>query len=216
MFLTSCAAARLVAAQGAVSGTVLIAERAGEASNDLASAVVYLDRIGSNDKLSSNARIAMHERQFLPRVRVVGVGRSVEFPNEDPFRHNVFSNAGPGAFDLGLYARGESRAATFARPGIYPIFCNIHSKMTAYVLAVSSAHVVFAGSDGRFEIPAVPAGTYKLHVWHERGGELSREIDVGASGLANVQMPLDARNYRVVQHKNKFGQEYPASSRDRY
>ena len=53
----------------------------------------------------------MESREFVPRVRVVGVGSAVAFPNQDPFRHNVFSKSGPSEFDLGLYGRGETKEA---------------------------------------------------------------------------------------------------------
>ena len=64
-----------------------------------------------------DATIAMTGREFVPHVRVVLAGGTVAFPNQDPFSHNVFSNAEAGPFDLGLYRRGASRAATFPRAG---------------------------------------------------------------------------------------------------
>ncbi|MGH7720690.1 MAG: carboxypeptidase-like regulatory domain-containing protein, partial [Gemmatimonadaceae bacterium] len=73
-----------------------------------------------------------------------------------------------------------------------------------------------AGSDGRFVVQGVPAGAYTLHAWHDRGGEHTREIEVPAGGVSDLSVQLDARGYRFVQHRNKFGQEYSPASRDRY
>ena len=216
--LATLAAVPRVLGQGAVSGQVRIQERPGKTTPDLGNVVVYLQPApGTALRLGEmKTRIAMHTRRFLPRVRVVTVGSTVEFPNEDPFRHNVFSNASPGAFDLGLYGRGSAKGAKFAHAGVFPIFCNIHSKMTAFVIAVPTPYFTQAGADGRFTIPGVRAGRYTLHVWHERGGAHAREIEVPEGGLTGVDAQLDARGYKFVQHKNKFGQEYTTAGRDRY
>lgn len=204
-------------AQGTVNGQVTIAERLGTRTTDLASAVVWLvPAAGSRNVSPTTSQIQMESRTFVPRVRVVPVGGTVEFPNQDPFRHNVFSKSGPGEFDLGLYGRGESKGAHFQRAGIYPVFCNIHARMVAFVVAVPAPWVTQPGADGRFAIAAVPEGKYALHVWHERGGEQVRELDVAAGAPPSAPIQLDARGYHFVQHKNKFGQEYTTTGRDRY
>jgi plastocyanin len=208
------AASGALGAQGTVAGTISVLERTGT-TKDLADAVVYLTRAGSGAPKSGPTRIAMHDREFSPHVRVVTVGSDVGFPNDDPFRHNVFSNAGPSAFDLGLYERGQSRNAAFPRAGVYPIFCNIHAKMSAFVIVVNTPYFTQPSADGRFSLERVPAGAYTLHVWHERGGQHSREITVGADATPDVQVQLDARTFTLVAHKNKFGKDYPPA-RDRY
>jgi plastocyanin len=208
----------LAAAQGAVSGQVSIAERPGARTTDLANAVVWLESRGGGGSAPNraNAQIVMESREFIPHVRVVGVGSAVGFPNQDPFRHNVFSKAGPSEFDLGLYARGETKDARIERAGVYPVFCNIHAKMVAFIIAVPTSHVVQPSPDGRFAMPNVPAGMYTLHAWHDRGGEQTAEITVDANGKSDVSVQLDARAFKLVPHKNKFGQEYTNSGRDRY
>ena len=211
------APARPLVAQGEVRGRITIVERGGDRTNDLPNAVVWLQP--AREVRATTVRrveIGMESKRFVPAVRVVPVGSTVEFPNLDPFRHNVFSNIGPSEFDLGLYARGESRGARFERPGVHPIFCNIHSRMVAYVVALATAHFAQPEPDGRFALADVPPGRYTLRVWHDRGGEHAREVEIPAAGLDGLEIGLDARGYRFVQHKNKFGQEYTATGRDRY
>ena len=204
-------------AQGMVSGQVTIAERPGTRTTDLANAVVWLVPVGSSRNVTpTSTQIQMESRTFVPKVRVVPVGSTVEFPNQDPFRHNVFSKSGPGEFDLGLYGRGEVKGARVERAGVYPIFCNIHARMVAFVVSVPSPWVTQPGTDGRFTIADVPDGKYSLHVWHDRGGEQVRELSVAAGTRAPAEVQLDARGYRFVQHRNKFGQEYTTTGRDRY
>jgi plastocyanin len=215
--ILSSASVRDAGAQVAVSGQVSIMERPGAKTNDLADAVVWLDARGAPPPTPTpRSQIVMRSREYVPRVRIVAAGSSVAFPNQDPFRHNVFSKSGPNEFDLGLYGRGETKEARAERPGVYPVFCNIHAKMVAYIVALPSSLAAQPNPDGRFSIANVPPGTYTLHVWHDRGGSVTRELTVAADGQPVVNVQLDARGYRFVQHKNKFGQEYTNAGRDRY
>jgi plastocyanin len=207
----------VVGAQGTVSGQVSIMERPGARTTDLADAVVWLEpRGGGANPAHSRAQIVMESREFVPRVRVVATGSAVGFPNQDPFRHNVFSKSGPSEFDLGLYGRGDSKDARLERAGVYPVFCNIHAKMVAFIVAVPTPYVAQPNPDGRFTIAGVPAGAYTVHAWHDRGGERSSELTIAADGRSDVALRLDASGYRPTPHKNKFGQEYTNTGRDRY
>jgi hypothetical protein len=80
--------------------------------------------------------------------------------------------------------------------------------MTAFVIAVRTPYFTQAGDDGKFAIERVPAGRYVVHIWHDRGGERTADLIVPATGLAGLKYELDARGYKYVQHKNKFGKEY--------
>jgi plastocyanin len=212
----------LVTAQGTVSGTLALEERMGAERGEIRSAVVYLEprerAIQVNDVPSMRSRVVeMHGREFRPHVAIVLAGGSVTFPNEDPFSHNVFSNVDLGPFDLGLYRRGATRTATFARPGVYPIYCNIHSMMVSFVVAVPSPWATQPDEDGHFTLRGVPAGRYIVHAWHEHGArEVTRELVVPASGVDALQLVIDARGYVEGPHLNKFGRPYALIRDDRY
>jgi plastocyanin len=213
---------RRLPAQAVVSGQIAVVERQGADRTDLRTAVVYLeprgrDAASGGRPIPRDASIAMTNREFVPHVRVILAGGTVEFPNKDPFSHNVFSNAEAGPFDLGLYRRGASRTASFLRAGIYPIYCNIHSRMVSFVVAVPAPLVAMVAADGRFTFADVPPGTYLLHAWHERaGGRVTREIVVPAAGLTGQRVVLDTRTYVPGPHLNKFGLPYAATREDQY
>ena len=211
-----------VRAQGTVSGVLALEERAGGERGDIRSAVVYLEprerAIPVNDVPSMRSRvIAMHGREFKPHVTIILAGGSVTFPNEDPFSHNVFSNVDIGPFDLGLYRRGATRTAMFPRAGVYPIYCNIHSMMVSFVVAVPSPWATQPDDDGRFTLRGVPPGRYIIHAWHEHGArEVTRELVVPQSGMDALQLMIDARSYVEAPHLNKFGRPYALIRDDRY
>lgn len=197
-------------AQGTVSGRVSIQEKSGQKTSDYANTVIYLEpRAGTPHVAPSKVQMAINGRNFAPRVRVVTTGSTVDYPNQDPFTHNVFSTTIGALFDLGSYGNGKSKSAEFRKPGAFPVYCNVHAKMTGYVVVVSTPWYTQASNDGRWEIPRVPAGKYTLTVWHERApSPVTADVDVSAAGLSSLETKLDASGYREVAHKDKNGKDY--------
>lgn len=200
-----------------VSGRVVVSDAGGRAAADLGDAVVYLEGRGPRGSPPQRPEMALDGRQFRPHVLVVPVNTTVNFPNLDPFNHNVFS-AGETAFDLGLYGRNEAKNRRFTRPGLVRVFCNIHPRMVGFIVVRDNGWYTQPGADGSFTITNVPAGSYTLKVWHERATELTRQITVPAGGLAlSEPLQLDASGYQYVQHPNKYGQAYgTGAARERY
>lgn len=205
-------------AQGTVRGQVRLIERAGATPAALGDVIISLDGESAparKPEWLQKASVGMRLREFEPHVQIIGVGGSVAYPNQDPFSHNVFSNSSLGAFDLGLYRSGKTRAATFNTPGVYAVYCNIHARMVNYVVAVRTPYVTRAKANGTFAIDDVPAGTWTLRVWHERAAEHVETIRVSPDGVS-LTLALDARGYVAKAHSNKFGQPYAATRADRY
>ena len=198
------------AAAGTLSGRVSLVEKNGK-PGDPEGAVVYLEGAKAKAK-PATASVSMKGKQFIPRLTVVPVGSTVAFPNDDPIFHNVFSLSAPNRFDLDLYKRPKSGSWTFASPGVVRVYCNIHPQMSAVVVVVDSAHHARPDKSGAFTLDDVPAGRYTLRTWHERAGEDSREVEVGAQGTTETaEVRLDASKYKRVQHTNKHGKPYSAS-----
>lgn len=213
------ATSRESSAQAAVTGQISMLESGKKGRNDVGASIVWLAPVNFSDvrfdSIPRRTTIAMRTREFIPHVTIVAAGGSVDFPNQDPFSHNVFSNSDLGRFDLGLYRRRDSRSATMPKPGVYAIYCNIHSKMSSFVIAVPGRHVTRVASNGSFSLKNVPPGTYELHAWHERASETQTRITVGAADVS-VSVSLDARGFVPGPHLNKFGQPYAVTRADRY
>ena len=208
-----------VPAQYSVAGRVTLHEAPGKNRNDMAAAIVWLVPHGMTvrgaDTIPNHASIAMRGREFLPHVRVVTVGGMVDFPNQDPFSHNVFSNSDLSQFDLGLYRRRETKIANFPTSGVYAVYCNIHARMTSFVVAVPTRLVAAVDKSGEFVLRDVPPGTYEIHGWHERAAEAHNKMVVSGD-QSSVVVALDARGFVPGPHLNKFGQPYAATRADRY
>ncbi|MGA2457182.1 MAG: hypothetical protein ABSF85_06415 [Terriglobales bacterium] len=158
-------------------------------------------------------RLVQKNKSFEPHILVVPAGAMVEFPNRDPFFHNVFSLFEGKRFDLGLYEAGASRMVRFDRPGISYIFCNIHPEMSAVVITLATPLYAVSNADGQLSLAGVPSGRYLLHIWSEGMGPenaqpLAREITVAenASSLGVIRVP--EANGQGIAHKNKYGREY--------
>jgi plastocyanin len=135
-------------------------------------------------------RLMQRDTSFRPPVLVVPVGTAVEFPNGDPFFHNVFSYSAAKRFDLGRYPRGESRTVVFDRAGIVKVYCEIHQWMRSAVLVVENPFHAQVDADGSFAIAGVPPGRYRLAVWDFDRGQRVVEVTVPAQGSARVDVSL--------------------------
>jgi hypothetical protein len=152
-------------------------------------------------------------KSFQPHVLVVPAGSVVEFPNKDPFFHNVFSLFDGKRFDLGLYEGGSSVSARFEHPGVSFLFCNIHPDMSAAVVSVDTPYYALSDRSGLVTISNVPNGRYLLHVWYERSSaeelkNLERVITISAAtrSLETLRIP-DNGDFKLT-HKNKYNQDY--------
>jgi plastocyanin len=133
---------------------------------------------------------------FVPRVLAITRGTTVEFSNDDPFFHNVFSLSGAATFNLGRYPSGQSREVTFNKPGVVKVFCQIHSHMTATILVLDHPYFGVPDADGRFDLPNIPAGDYTLVGWHERVGERTVALHVRGGQTASVDLKLPVEEPR--------------------
>lgn len=185
-------------------------------SRDAGGVVVWLDPVnGVPQRNSSKNRQVINQRdkRFLPHVVAVETGSEIDFPNDDPFFHNVFSVYNGKRFDLGLYASGETRPVKFNRPGISYIFCNIHPHMSAVVVALETPYFAVTDKSGAFSIANVPAGNYQFNIWHERARPetltaLKRNLQLASPQLDLGTIRVSEEGYMPRPHFNKHGQEY--------
>jgi len=197
------------AGAGPVSGVVRTLGRQGLVP---APSLVYAERTDTAaPRQSSRVTLRQKNKTFTPRLLGVPVGSVVDFPNDDIIFHNVFSVSGPQPFDLGQYRSGQSQSRTFTQAGTYRVFCNIHPNMSALILVVPTPYVVMTDADGRFVLD-LPPGRYRLSAVSERAGPASIEITAESGATQAGPLTLDESAWVAVQHKNKFGKDYPPAA----
>jgi plastocyanin len=205
LLVLPAAAARAGSVSGVIRTTVTVGARP-------ATAVVYAEPMDvAAPRGSGRFTLRQKNKTFQPSVLAIPVGSTVEFPNEDPIFHNVFSLAGPQPFDLGLYRAGASRSRTFTTAAAYRVFCNIHPQMTALIVVVPTPYVTLAGPEGRYTLD-LPPGRYRVTAVSNRAQAVTAEITSLAGASAAPGLTLDESRFVSVTHKNKHGLDYPPES----
>ncbi|HEX6308029.1 MAG TPA: carboxypeptidase regulatory-like domain-containing protein [Longimicrobiales bacterium] len=154
-------------------------------------AVVYLNATADAGAAERpRLRLTQKDTMFAPGALVVQTGTTVDFPNGDPFFHNVFSYSKPKRFDLGRYPRGESKSVRFDEPGTVKIYCEVHKSMRAMVVVVPSPYHAVVDESGRFSIGDVAPGRYELVVVDADRGTRTVGVTVTAGQTARVTVSL--------------------------
>lgn len=190
---------------GAIAGVVRVLGTDGQPMS--APVIVFVEDLYRPFTAPRPLEVRQRGRQFHPRLLLVPVGSSVQFPNDDTVDHNVFSLSPIASFDLGYFGAGVSRSTAFDRPGAVRIYCNIHPQMIADVLVLANPHYAQVGADGSFAIGGVPAGTRSLRAWFPNGPSAARTVDVPAGGTARAAFELHA-TVTTSTHENKHGEPY--------
>jgi plastocyanin len=217
LLLFACIGTLATAQNAELKGKVQLT-RNGRRLNDGSKVVVWLTPLGSTPvpapphQGSQIPKLVQKNKSFQPSLLVIPAGGKVEFPNQDPFFHNVFSLFDGKRFDLGLYESGTTQFVKFEKPGISFIFCNIHAQMSAVVVALNTPYYSISNGRGEVAIGDVTPGRYRMHVFHPSVSPdglhaAEREITVtpGDTFLGNFSL---AESDLETAHKNKYGREY--------
>jgi plastocyanin len=196
-----------MAAGGEIRGTVTVtAADGGIESTPPQPIVVYLTGF-KQPAASAEPVISQKDKTFIPDLQIVVAGQSVQFTNDDPFVHNVFSTSTARTFDLGQPGPHETRTVHFDSPGLVDVFCNIHEQMYANVLVLPNRAFARVGTDGKFVIRDVPPGKHPLHAWGRQIEPFEMEVVVTEGQPTEVQLVLRPRLFNPA-HLDKFGRTY--------
>ena len=204
-----------------VNGSVEITnsrEAAVRRNKDYSGVVLWLERMDRNTPqpalVPKRVQMVQKDRHFQPHVVAVSVGSTVDFPNLDLIYHNAFSTFSGQPFDTGLYKPGTSAREVFKSPGIVQVFCDIHPTMSAIIAVLPTPWYVLSGHSGKFSIPDVPPGEYRLKIYYERALPenlrfLEHPITVPEEGLTLPLISISETGFIPAPHLNKYGKPYP-------
>ncbi len=175
---------------------------------DMSGVVVYITGF-KNEALGKIPDIVQKDRKFSPDILPIVAGQEVRFPNYDKIYHNVFSISPIKPFDLGQYKSTEPpKLVTFEKPGLVPIFCNIHPQMITYVVVLENNAYAMTDKDGTFQIGNVPPGTYNVNAWLPQAKRVSQEIVVQPGQKTEIDLEIK-EILKMKPHKRKDGSNYP-------
>lgn len=196
-YVTACTLLQAFAAlAGAAELQVTVLQAAG---SPLADAVVDVQPQTPAPPARTAARVIMDQRDlmFVPDALAIRTGTTVEFPNSDNVRHQVYSFSAPKNFQLSLYDSGQHAAVVFDKPGLVTVGCNIHDAMIGYIYVTDSPWFGQTAANGTLQLHNLPPGTYTVKVWHARLRDkpeaLSQRVELGAGGGAvavRLKQPL--------------------------
>jgi plastocyanin len=153
--------------------------------NGVQQAFVYLDGVQSSEKFRPRESLLVDQKncQYTPHSLVVPAGSKIEITNSDPILHNVqghqVTDQEPRTlFNIAQPVRGQRTTveSPLTTPGIVFLTCEAgHPWMSAYLLVANHPFVALTKDNGEFVIDGVPAGMYRIKMWHE-GVALKRNI----------------------------------------
>jgi plastocyanin len=169
--------------------TVAVASSGGASAEDTIVVFDPLDAVVA--PAHAQATIDQVDKQFVPKVSVLRTGTTVTFTNSDHIRHQVYSFSPSKTFTLKLYAGSPETPVVFDKPGLVVLGCNIHDTMLAFVGIVDSPYFARTSQSGNVTLN-LPAGRYRLRVWHPylRQPVAPQEISVSTSAMS-IPLTLD-------------------------
>ncbi len=163
-------------------GTTADGKKIADYSFDTPAAEVVLDQKGCH---------------YIPHVLGMQPNQKLKVTNSDPTGHNIHALPKAGGGNEEWNESQPSGAGpinkTFKRSEILvPVKCNQHPWMKAYIGVVKHPFFAVSKEDGTFEIKGVPAGTYTVVAWHEKGSEKTAQVTVPAKGNVTSDFTFDA------------------------
>jgi hypothetical protein len=132
---------------------------------------------------------------YHPRVFGIMVGQPLEIRNSDPLLHNIKAMGKQNRpFNISQPAAGMTTNRVFTTPEVMLRFeCNVHGWMHAYAGVLPHPFFSTTGTDGKFTIQNLPAGTYTLEAWHDAFGAATATVTVHDGETTNVAFTYTAK-----------------------
>lgn len=120
--------------------------------------------------------------RYVPHVAAVAVGQEVRITNSDPANHNVhpMPRNNPG-WNESQMPTSPVIVKRFDHPELMmPIQCNQHPWMRMYLSVLPNPWFAVSGDNGSFVIRGLPPGDYTIAAVHEKLGERTMKVHLGA------------------------------------
>jgi plastocyanin len=170
---------------------------------------------------AATATMDQRRQEFVPHVLAVRAGTSVNFPNSDNIRHQVYSFSAPKRFELRLYEGAPNAPLLFDKPGVVVLGCNIHDWMLGYIYVSDDPWFAVSDAQGQLRLDTLPAGHYRMTLWHPRAQDMLNqpggELDVASAGTQkNVSITVQppAADAATAPAPSVFGDAFGKALRE--
>jgi hypothetical protein len=160
----------------------------------LKNVIVFLkDAPKASFVLQSPAVLDQVKCVYTPHVVAVQVGQTLRLKSSDALMHNVHLKClvNPDA-NYGFPSAGQRDITLSAAESPFPVRCDVHPWMSAWVGVFDHPWFAMTGEDGKFKIDHVPAGRYTLVAWQEVLPQQEQQIVVGGPAPAEADFTFQA------------------------
>ncbi len=143
--------------------------------------------------------------EFIPHVLPILKGSTVDFPNTDSVRHNVYSpDPIPGThrmLSLGTYDPDVIKIIRLDKTGEIALRCNVHKEMSAFIVVLDNPYFTLTDKTGEFTLDNVPPGDYTLKTWHEKYKPVSQQVTVKPDQTVKVVLPTISEKREAIEKR---------------
>ncbi len=162
-------------------------------NNVMANVFVHITRGFPNKKYDAPATPVIVDQKgcmYTPHIIAAMVGQPVKILNPDGTLHNVhaLSKINP-EFNLAMPKFRAETSKTFDKEEfMFPIKCDVHPWMGAWVTVMTNPYFSVTTEDGKFAINNLPAGAYEIEAWHEKLGVQKMSVTVAEGETKEVNL----------------------------
>jgi plastocyanin len=160
----------------------------------LRNAVVIVEGVKRGKAMPStaqNAEIDQNKCEYSPHVQVMAANTEIALRNSDPILHNIqFFEGDNSLFNIAQPVQGQVNKRKLEKAGIIYVECAVHAWMQGNVVVVDNPYYAVTDENGKFSIPDLPPGTYRVKIWHEYLGEMTHDVTVTAKTESALNMDL--------------------------
>ena len=127
---------------------------------------------------------------FQPNTIAAMVGDSYEVKNSDPVLHNTHLKLdNVTILNVAMPPSGRNIKKPLNQTGLINVRCDAHTFMKGNILVFDHPYFAVTDQEGAYKITDIPAGKYKLKIWHD--GTLIREKEVLIDPLEKIDLSLE-------------------------
>lgn len=133
--------------------------------------------------------------RFEPHVLIVPAGSEWQVLNSDHLVHSLHTGGRTNPPVNRVQLAGVARLSfRFDRAEIFPLWCDIHRGMQAWVVVADHPYYALTDDEGRFRLTDIPAGDYTLEVRHETLGSVVKRVQVAEEEETRVEFKMAERH----------------------